>query len=80
MANRTEIISNNDARVKAVFIPNGGNVNEVLVFIDLDNEYWFSVGSFYKNLKNAKKAAVKKCAKFGYTFDEKKMESLEWNR
>ena len=78
MKTRTEIRCNNDKSIKAVFIPNGGDINQVLVYIDSDDEYWFSVGQTYKSLKNAKKAAVKACAKMGYTFDEKEMNDLEW--
>ena len=47
-----------------------------MVFALEDNEYWFSVGTYYKTVDGAKKAAVKAMLKHGYTFDKKEMDSL----
>ena len=78
MTTRISINCNNSIRKSVVFFANGGNVNDVLVFVREDNEYWFSLKNSYKSLKTAKRAAVKKMAQFGYTFDEKEMENLNW--
>ena len=78
MATRISINSNNSTRKSVVFFPNGGREDDVIVFVLEDGEFWFSLNNNYKSLKTAKRAAVKKMAKMGYTFDEKEMENLNW--
>lgn len=78
MATRITINCENSPRKSVVFYPNGGNINDVLVFVREDNEFWFSLERSYKNLKNAKKAVMKKMASLGYTFNSQEMENLDW--
>ena len=78
MATRISINSNNSKSKSVVFFPNGGREDDVIVFVLEDGEFWFSLDNNYKSLKNAKRAAVKTMAKYGYTFDEKEMENLNW--
>lgn len=67
----------NNSKSKAVkFLLNGGRKDQIMVFALEDNEYWFSVGTYYKTVDGAKKAAVKAMLKHGYTFDKKEMDSL----
>ena len=78
MATRITINCENSPRKSVAFYPNGGNINDVLVFVREDNEFWFSLERSYKNLKNAKKAVIKKMASLGYTFNAQEMENLDW--
>lgn len=78
MATRISIKCNNSKSKSVAFFPNGGREDDVMVFILEDGEFWFSLDNNYASLKNAKRAAVKKMAKMGYTFDVKEMENLNW--
>lgn len=71
-------INCNNSESKAVeFILNGGRKDEIMVFAVIDTEYWFTVGTFYKTVTGAKRAAVKAMAKLGYTFDADEMSNLD---
>jgi hypothetical protein len=72
----TTIVSNNSKNIAVKFLANGGDKNDIMVFALEQGEFWFCIGEGYKTLKGAKRAAVKKMAKHGYTFNEKEMESL----
>lgn len=72
----TTIYCNNSKTHGVNFILNGGAADCILVYAEMDGEYWFSVGRFYKTAQNAKRAAIKAFAKFGYTFDAAEMEAL----
>ena len=80
----TTIRTNNSKTTAVSFFANGGDESDVMVFAlqwdDYNNcfEYWFSIGKYYKSLKNAKRAAVKKMKEYGYTFNEKEMENLKF--
>lgn len=78
MATRISINCNNSKSKSVVFLPNGGREDDVMVFVLEDGEFWFALNNNYASLRNAKRAAVKKLAKMGYTFNEKEMESLNW--
>lgn len=67
---------NNSNSKSVYFFPNGGNMNDIMVFAQQDGEYWFSIGKGYKTIANAKRAAIKAMAKMGYTFDDKEMQKL----
>ena len=64
---------NNSERKSVEFFNNG---NTILVFALEDGEYWFSIGNGYTTINGAKKAAVKKMAEHGYTFDDSEMKNL----
>lgn len=73
----TNIIKCDNSNNKSVyFFPNGGNMNDILVFAQQDGEYWFTIGKGYKTIANAKRAAIKAMAKMGYTFDVEEMKML----
>ena len=78
MATKITIKCNNSASKSVVFLPNGGCEDDLMVFVLQDGEFWFALDNNYCNLKNAKRAAIKKMAKMGYTFDEMEMENLNW--
>ena len=78
MATRISINCNNSKEKSVVFMPNGGREDDVMVFVLEGGEFWFALQNNYRSLKNAKRAAVKKMEKMGYTFDEKEMENLNW--
>lgn len=72
-----------NSKIKAVrFLANGGNVNDIMVFALEYNhdtkqyEYWFTIGDGYKTLNGAKRAAVKKMAKHGYTLNQKELDRV----
>jgi hypothetical protein len=49
--------------------------------LEWDSEYqrfgfWFTIGEGYKTLAGAKRAAVKKMAKHGYTLNANELEAL----
>lgn len=77
------IVCNNTNRKSVTFMRNGGHNDQVMAFANQQSdqegyhEYWFTIGT-YKSLKNAKKAAVKEFAKFGYTFDPVELETLNF--
>ena len=64
------------------FSLNGGNSDQVMVCTlelnrDTDSwEYWFQIGTFYKSMKTAIRAAVKNMAKYGYTLNNSDLEKL----
>ena len=70
------ITCSNNTNHSVTFHLNGGNINDIYVFADYDNEYWFTIGTGYKTVAGAKRAAVKAMAKHGYKFDEKRMKNL----
>lgn len=79
----TTFIKANNSATKAVrFLANGGDESCIMVFaLQWDSynncfEYWFSIGKYYKNIKTAKRAALKKMNAYGYTFDEKEWEKI----
>ena len=72
----TTIKCNNSERKAVEFFLNGGRKDEIMVFAVQDGEYWFTIGKFYKTEAGAKRAAVKKMAQFGYTFDQNEMKAL----
>lgn len=78
MATRISIKCNNSASKSVEFYPNGGREDDVMVFVLEYGEFWFALNNNYCNLKNAKRAVIKKMAKMGYTFDETEMENLNW--
>lgn len=48
-----------------------------MVFALEYGQYWFTIGEGYSTEAGAKKAAVKKMAKHGYTFNEQEMKKLK---
>ena len=48
-----------------------------MVFALEDGEFWFTIGDGYATEAGAKRAAVKKMAKHGYTFNEHEMKNLK---
>ena len=64
----------NNSTQKAVRFFN--NMNCILVFAIESGEYWFTIGE-YKTIAGAKKAAIKKMAKHGYTFNLEEMNKLK---
>lgn len=73
----TTIKCNNSERKAVEFFLNGGRTDQIMVFAIQDNEYWFTIGKFYKTVSGAKRAAVKVMAQFGYTFDANEMANLK---
>lgn len=71
-----KIKCNNANDIAVEFILNGGRADQITVFAEHDNVYWFSIGKLYKTINGAKKAAVKAMSRFGYTFDEQELKSL----
>ena len=67
------IKSNNSKTVAVKFVPMSSCI---MVFALEDGEYWFTIGDGYTTEVGAKRGAVKKMAKYGYTFDEKEMKNL----
>ena len=51
--------------------------NCIMVFALEDGEFWFTIGDGYATETGAKRAAVKKMAKHGYTFNEQEMKNLK---
>ena len=72
----TTINCNNSERKSVKFFNNG---TTIMVFALEDGEYWFTIGDGYTTEAGAKRGAVKKMAKYGYTFDEKEMKNLTAN-
>ena len=70
----TTIKCNNSERKAVKFFNNGATI---MVFAIEDGEFWFTIGKGYATENGAKRAAVKKMAKYGYTFDAKKMKDLK---
>ena len=70
-----KVNSNNSEHVAIEFFKNGNS--GIMVFACIDGEYWFTVGDGYKTLEGAKRQAVKKMEKMGYTFNEKEMAALK---
>ena len=73
----TTIQCNNSKSNAVEFFANGGNMNDIMVFAISMGEYWFTIGEGYKTIEGAKRAAIKKMAIHGYTFDEAKMKALK---
>lgn len=75
-------IKTNNKNIAVDFWANGGNKKDIMVFaLQWDSEYerfeyWFSIGEGYKTLNGAKRAAVKKMAKHGYTLNANELEDL----
>lgn len=65
---------NNSTRKSVKFVPMS---NCIMVFALEDGEYWFTIGDGYATESGAKKAAVKKMAQHGYTFNENEMKNLK---
>ena len=72
----TTIKCNNSTSKAVQFFPNGGNMNDIIVFAINGGDYWFTIGDGYKTIEGAKRAAIKKMALHGYTFNEAKMKAL----
>ncbi len=74
----TEIMAtikcNNSERKSVKFFNNG---TDIMVFALEDGEFWFTIGEGYATEAGAKRAAVKKMAKHGYTFNEQEMKNLK---
>lgn len=70
----TTIKCNNSERKSVEFFNNGATI---MVFAVQDGEYWFTIGKGYATEAGAKRAAVKKMAMFGYTFNEQEMKNLK---
>ena len=65
---------NNSSRKSVEFFNNGATI---MVFALEEGQYWFTIGEGYSTEAGAKKAAVKKMAKHGYTFNEQEMANLK---
>ena len=70
----TTIKCNNSERKSVKFFNNG---TDIMVFALEDGEFWFTIGDGYATEAGAKRAAVKKMAKHGYTFNEQEMKNLQ---
>lgn len=70
----TTIKCNNSERKSVRFFNNG---TDIMVFALEDGEFWFTIGDGYVTESGAKRAAVKKMAKYGYTFNEQEMKNLK---
>ena len=70
----TTIKCNNSERKSVKFFNNG---TDIMVFALEDGEFWFTIGDGYTTEAGAKRAAVKKMAKHGYTFNEQEMKNLK---
>ena len=70
----TTIKCNNSERKAVKFFNNG---TDIMVFALQDSEFWFTIGEGYATEAGAKRAAVKKMAKHGYTFNEQEMKNLK---
>ena len=70
----TTIKCNNSERKSVKFFNNG---TDIMVFALEDGEFWFTIGEGYATEAGAKRAAVKKMAKHGYTFNEQEMKNLK---
>ena len=72
------IISNNEKSISVDFFANGGNVNEIEVFVNNDGRYMFRIGKVFKSMKTAKRSTIKRLGEMDITFDEKEMEALNF--
>ena len=70
----TTIKCNNSERKSVKFFNNG---TDIMVFALEDGEFWFTIGDGYATEAGAKRAAVKKMEKHGYTFNEQEMKNLK---
>ena len=70
----TTIKCNNSERKAVEFFNNG---KTIMVFALQDGEYWFTIGDGYSTENGAKRAAVRKMAEHGYTFNESEMKNLK---
>lgn len=70
----TTIKCNNSERKSVEFLPMS---NCIMAFALEDGEFWFTIGDGYTTEAGAKRAAVKKMAKHGYTFNEQEMKNLK---
>jgi hypothetical protein len=69
----TTIKCNNSERKAVKFFNNG---TDIMVFALQDGEFWFTIGEGYATEAGAKRAAVKKMAKHGYTLNANELEAL----
>ena len=64
---------NNSTHKSVSFYDNAGL--SIIAYAKKDGEYWFSIGG-YKTLENAKRAAKRVMAIYGYTFNEDELAAL----
>lgn len=72
------VITTKECKAITIQFYNGWMENKISAVAYENGEYWFTIG-YYKTLKNAKKAAVRRMLLSGLTFDPAELEAATVN-